>query len=180
MKRILLVEDQHYVISQTILETFGDVEVVIVTQGHKAIEEFAKGKYDGVICDLRLPVLDGFIVLQAIKKINSSVPVLILTTSTDKPHRDRAMRLGADAYFIKPPDYIKLHNRLIELIALAERDRLFTTNPLSEEEAEKLAKYRRLWALRKQAAQMGISTPPHIAIEIEDLEEEVRHGDKAQ
>jgi len=173
VKNILLVEDQHYIISETILHSYGDLDITTVQWGNKAIEAFAAGKFDGVVLDLRLPVLDGFVVLQAIKKIEKRTPVIILSAFGDRPSRERAARLGADAFFVKPPDYRKLYNKLTELMALAHRDRMMRTNPFSEDESEKLAKYRRLWKLKQQAASMGLDTPPHIAIEIEDLEKEL-------
>lgn len=173
MKRLLLVEDQHPFITQEILQAYGDLEIVTGKRGDKAIELFAAGNFDGVLLDLRLPVLDGFTVLQAIKKIDPETPVVILSAYHDKESRERATRLGAAAYFVKPPDYQKVHRKLIGLMALRRRDRLTQTIQLDVSQPEILAKYRRLIKLKEQAAHHGVDAPPEIKIEIEDLEAEL-------
>ena len=174
MKHLLLVEDQNPFISQEILQAYGSLEVTVSKRGDEAIELFAAGAFDGVLLDLRLPVLDGFIVLQAIKKIDPGIPVVILSSYYDKNIRGRAKLLQADAYFVKPPDYKRIHQKLIELMAIRQRDRLTTTIQLVGEKTEELAKFRRLMKLKEQAAKLGINTPPEILIEIEDLETELK------
>jgi CheY-like chemotaxis protein len=123
-----------------------------------------------VVLDLRLPVIDGFTVLEAIKKIDPNVPVVVLSAYGDRLTRERAAEGGAEAFFVKPPDYLKLHSKLLTLIAQRQK---FTTLQLSGHQAERLARMRRLMKLKEQAARMGISTPPEILTEIEDLEKEL-------
>jgi CheY-like chemotaxis protein len=59
-----------------------------------------------VLLDLNMPKIDGFQVLEWIKKQPSfsTIPVAILTTSDHDPHVMRAFHLGADSYLMKPPD----------------------------------------------------------------------------
>jgi DNA-binding response OmpR family regulator len=173
VKKILLVEDQHFFISETILKNFGDMAVSVAQRGDLAIEIFAAGAFEGVVLDLRLPVLDGFVVLQALKKIQPLTPVVILSAFGDSKSRQRAISLGADGYFVKPPDYFKLHQTLLELIAQAGQVRLSRTNPFNPHELEQLARYRRLWALRLQIAKYGLAAPVHLTLEVEDLEREI-------
>lgn len=170
MRAILLVEDQNPFISQTILEGYGFMEVTSVKRGDEAVEAFAAGHFDGVVLDLRLPVLDGWTVLTALKKIDDTIPVVILSAYGDRLSRERAEALGADAFFVKPPDYLKLHSKLMSLIALRRRD----TMTFNGGNTEHLAKFRRLMKLKEQAAKTGISTPPEIQIEIEDIEAEMK------
>lgn len=167
MKRVLLVEDQNPFISEALLEAHGQVEVTLAKRGDLAVELFKARSFDGVVLDLRLPVLDGFEVLKAIKRLDPCVPVIVLSSYNDAKTRERATRLGVDAFFSKPPDYLKLHSRLLALIAQREAQ---GADPGLAGDSEKLAKWRRLAKLREQAARMGISTPPEILIEIEDLE----------
>jgi DNA-binding NtrC family response regulator len=167
VKQILLVEDQNAFIAETILEAHGGVKVTTARRGDLGLESFKASPFDGVILDLRLPVLDGFAVLEAIKRLEPSMPVIVLSSYGDAKTRERATRLGADAYFSKPPDYLKVHSKLMSLIAQREARQTVT---LQVSHSEKLARARRLLKLKEQAARMGISTPPEVLIEIEDLE----------
>lgn len=146
------------------------MEITPAKRGDEAIETFANGSFDGVVLDLRLPIVDGFDVLAAIKKIDDTIPVVVLSSYSDRLTRERATELGADAFFVKPPDYLKLHSKLMSLIALRRRD----TMHFSGGHTEHLAKFRRLMKLKEQAAKVGINAPPELLIEIEDIEAEVK------
>ena len=61
-----------------------------------------------VLLDIRLPDLDGFTVLKAIRQARPDLPVLILTASPTPETGRRALRLGASAYFEKPCEWASL------------------------------------------------------------------------
>lgn len=177
MKTILLVEDQNGFITQAILESYGGLLVTLAKRGDEAIEKLAKEKFDGVILDLRLPVVSGFVVLEAIKRIDPTTPVVVLSAFGDKVSREHAARLGAAAYLVKPPDYRQLYDKISGLISLRQADdiakRRFDTLSMTGDHAEKIAKVRRVQKLKEQSARMGIATPPEVLTEIEDLESEI-------
>ncbi len=62
-----------------------------------------------VLLDLKLPKMDGLDVLQVIKNhpVFQKVPVVVLTTSTEDRDIDRAYRLGANSYIVKPVNFEK-------------------------------------------------------------------------
>lgn len=172
MKSVLLVEDQNGFIAQAILESYGGMRVTLVTRGDEAVEKLAGETFDGVILDLRLPVVSGFVVLDAIHRIDPTTPVIVLSAFGDKASRDHAAKLGAVGYLVKPPDYRKLHDKICNLMTQRQA-RLFDTLTFNGGNAEKIAKMRRFQKLKEQAARTGIATPPEILTEIEDLEEEI-------
>jgi two-component system cell cycle response regulator len=73
--------------------------------GQTAMHTLSKGSYDVIITDLKMPELDGFGVLAAVKRLGLSVEVIILTGAhaQDMSSAVRALRLGAHDYLTKPP-----------------------------------------------------------------------------
>lgn len=161
---------------QGIIESLGEFTVEYVKTGDAAVGRFLKGNYDLVLLDLRLPGLPGLLVLDGLRRIDKELPVVVVSAFGDKRTREQALALGASDYFVKPPDYRKLHRRMVELCARRElgqiRPRIQTVQ-LEGQQAEQAAMMRRLLKLREQAARMGISTPPEILVEIEDIEQEM-------
>jgi CheY-like chemotaxis protein len=88
--------------------------IQIVRDGEEAIGWIQKWK-DGeslpvvILLDLKLPRIDGLDVLRAFKKENPlrSVPVVILTTSSDDRDIRAAYEIGANSYIVKPVDFDK-------------------------------------------------------------------------
>jgi two-component system, response regulator, stage 0 sporulation protein F len=188
VKRILLIEDQHPYMVQGIIETQGKYRVDFVKTGTEAMGALLANRYDLVLLDLRLPGLHGLRVLEAIRHAEPDVPVIITSAFGDKKNREQAKLLGAAAYFTKPIDFRRLHQRMGEVIAQAENKQQTRPRPefiegaretirFTGEQAEQIAKMRRLLKLKEQAAQMGLNTPPHILTEIEDIEGELAKYD---
>ena len=102
--RVLFVEDDPSVAQmyQLKLELDGyDVEVA--PDGEKALDIAHKNPPDIIFLDIRLPKLDGFGVLEALRKDpkTESVPVVILSNYSERQLIDRGLRLGALEYLIK-------------------------------------------------------------------------------
>ena len=73
-----------------------------LANGREAIDEVEKGQYDLVITDLNVPVVDGFAVLKAVKKLAPQTCVIILAGSRDIRAAIDALRLGADEFTLRP------------------------------------------------------------------------------
>jgi DNA-binding response OmpR family regulator len=118
-KRFLLVEDDpdHAelitdVLSEDKVEGIKTV-VILKKDGQEAIDFFQNGmpsKISLVILDLNLPKVDGMDVLKFIKKNSrySSIPVIILSTSSNQKTIQDAYDNGANGYFTKPATYEEL------------------------------------------------------------------------
>lgn len=121
-RRILLVEDEESLqdIIRLNLELDG-YEVICVSNGGKAVEEFRKRKYDLVMLDVMLPEVDGFTICQTIRLENSQVPILFLTAKSTAEDRIFGLKVGGDDYLPKPFNLEELLLRVQGLIKRGER-----------------------------------------------------------
>ena len=105
MKKILVIEDNAEVREnlEEILELSG-YEVLTAEDGKLGVEIALKEMPDLVLCDVMMPRLDGFGVLNILSKKSSTadIPFVFLTAKTEKSDFRRGMNLGADDYVTKP------------------------------------------------------------------------------
>lgn len=76
--------------------------------------------YDAVLLDVMLPGMDGFTVLETLRKQGSDVPVIMLTARSEVESRVKGLNRGADDYIPKPFDFTEL---LARLTAVIRRDK---------------------------------------------------------
>lgn len=120
LKTILIVDDSINVrryLSLT-LEKAG-YRVEQAKDGREAVDKLLGGlAADGVICDIEMPKLDGYGVLEEIKERSefADLPIAMLTSRSNEKHRKVAMNLGASAYFSKPYNEQELLNELAILV----------------------------------------------------------------
>ncbi|QNH61703.1 response regulator [Hymenobacter sediminicola] len=111
MKTILLIEDSEFIRENTaeILELAG-YHVLTAENGKLGVEQALAHKPDLVVCDIMMPVLDGYGVLQIFNQNPqlSGVPFIFLTAKTERTDMRRGMELGADDYLTKPFDETEL------------------------------------------------------------------------
>jgi DNA-binding response OmpR family regulator len=118
-KRFLLVEDDPdhaELITDVLSEDNVDgikTVVILMKDGQEAIDFFQSNRKEQislVILDLNLPKVEGMDVLKFIKKNSrySSIPVIILSTSSNQKTIQEAYDNGANGYFIKPASYEEL------------------------------------------------------------------------
>jgi DNA-binding NtrC family response regulator len=105
MEKILIVDDNEslrYTL-ENVLEEAG-FSTKAVEDGPKAIEEAKTKAYDLIICDMKLPKMDGMQILKEIRKVDPDVPFVILTAFGDIKNAVDAMKKGATDYLTKPFD----------------------------------------------------------------------------
>ncbi|GAA4356449.1 response regulator [Hymenobacter saemangeumensis] len=111
MKTILLIEDNELIRENTaeILELAG-YDVRTAENGKLGVEQALAKKPDLVVCDIMMPVLDGYGVLQIFNQNPqlAGVPFIFLTAKTERADLRRGMELGADDYLTKPFDEAEL------------------------------------------------------------------------
>ncbi|TGE08716.1 response regulator [Hymenobacter fodinae] len=111
MKTILLIEDNELIRENTaeILELSG-YSVLTAENGKAGVEKALHTKPDLVVCDIMMPVLDGYGVLQIFNQNEqlAGVPFIFLTAKTERTDMRRGMELGADDYLTKPFDEAEL------------------------------------------------------------------------
>ena len=113
MKKILLIEDNKDMRENTaeILE-LADYKVVTAKNGKEGVEAAQKSPPDLIICDIMMPVLDGYGVLHALSKNTDTagIPFIFLTAKAERSEMRKGMEMGADDYLTKPFDDIELLN----------------------------------------------------------------------
>ena len=104
MKRILVVEDE-VAISDILRNYLVDAgyEVIVAHDGLEGYATFEKQTFDLVMLDVMMPKIDGFVLLEMIRKI-SNVPVMMITAMSDVPDQIRAFEQEVDDYITKPFD----------------------------------------------------------------------------
>jgi CRP-like cAMP-binding protein/CheY-like chemotaxis protein len=111
MKTILLIEDNDLIRENTaeILELAG-YAVLTAENGKVGVEKALSQRPDLVICDIMMPVLDGYGVLNIFNQNPqlAGVPFIFLTAKTERTDMRRGMELGADDYLTKPFDEAEL------------------------------------------------------------------------
>ncbi|RPD48324.1 response regulator [Hymenobacter sediminis] len=111
MKTILLIEDSEFIRENTaeILELAG-YAVLTAENGKIGVEKALATRPDLVVCDIMMPVLDGYGVLQIFNQNPqlAGVPFIFLTAKTERTDQRRGMELGADDYLTKPFDETEL------------------------------------------------------------------------
>ncbi|MCC2547792.1 response regulator [Hymenobacter sp. BT175] len=111
MKTILLIEDNDLIRENTaeILELSG-YNVITAENGKIGVEKALTTRPDLVVCDIMMPVLDGYGVLHIFNQNPqlAGVPFIFLTAKTERTDLRRGMELGADDYLTKPFDSSEL------------------------------------------------------------------------
>lgn len=116
MIRILLAEDQALVRDGlcALLEMEEDLTVRAVSNGQEALDAAAAEAPDIAILDVRMPVMDGVMCTQELRKRYPRLPILILTTFDDRALVQGCLEAGAHAYLLKDID----HEQLVTAIRL--------------------------------------------------------------
>jgi len=118
MAKILVIEDEaaiRRVLVKILSEENEAYTVEEAEDGLVGIEKIKKEDYDLVLCDIKMPKMDGVEVLEAVKKIKPETPMVMISGHGDLDTAVNTMRLGAFDYISKPPDL----NRLLNTVRIA-------------------------------------------------------------
>ncbi len=137
MPQILVIEDEaaiRRVLVKILSEENDSYQVEEAEDGLLGIEKIKKEDFDLVLCDIKMPKMDGVEVLEAIKKIKPEIPVVMISGHGDLDTAVNTMRLGAFDYISKPPDL----NRLLNTVRNAlDRKELVVENKLLKKKVSK-------------------------------------------
>ena len=136
---VMIVDDEAFNVDlvQVYLENEGFVNFITTTDATKALELIETQQPDIVLLDIQMPQISGLEILQAMREERhlDSIPVLILTASTDPETKLNALRLGVTDFLAKPVDPSELALRLQNVLsAKAYRDQLERNSDRLEEQ----------------------------------------------
>ena len=115
--RVLVIEDEPdllTVLAASLREQGYAVDTA--TDGRDGLFKAVDGRYDALVLDVMLPVMDGWNVLRQLRTEGHAVPVLVLTARDALRDRVTGLDLGADDYLVKPFELDELHARLRALM----------------------------------------------------------------
>ena len=101
---MILVVDDESPVRDLIVDALSLVSIPSTTASHgmEALKKIREEEIDLVILDINMPVMDGYEVLQRMREIGISIPVIVLTARLDREDTKRAFELGADDFVRKP------------------------------------------------------------------------------
>ena len=113
MPKILVIEDEaaiRRVLGKILREENDTYTVDEAEDGQQGLEKIKNEDYDLVLCDIKMPKMDGVEVLEAVKKFKPEIPFVMISGHGDLETAINTMRLGAFDYISKPPDLNRLLN----------------------------------------------------------------------
>lgn len=113
MSKILIIEDEaaiRRVLKKIISEENDTYFVEEAEDGLEGLEMIKNNDFDLILCDIKMPKMDGVEVLEKAKKIKPEIPIVMISGHGDLDTAVNTMRLGAFDYISKPPDLNRLLN----------------------------------------------------------------------
>ena len=138
MSKILIIEDEEpirRVLVRILSEEDSKFEIHEASDGKKGLDSISKESFDLVLCDIKMPKIDGMELLQRTRKQNPSLPFIMLTGHGNIETAVESMKLGAYDFIPKPPDL----NRLITSVrnALEKKELVIENKILRKKVAKK-------------------------------------------
>lgn len=132
----MLVDDEMPILNnlKSILpwERMGLELVALARNGQEALEAVGEHRPDLILCDIRMPVMDGLTFLQEVRKVDRTCEILMLTGYQEFEYARTAMQYGVKDYILKPIDYEQLEAKVAK-----------TAEELREKRAEDMKKERK-------------------------------------
>ncbi len=122
MANILIIDDEK-AIRKTLSEilSFEGYKIDEASDGEEGLKRFSEKTYDLILCDIKMPKLDGIEFLEKAKEINADIPIIMISGHGNIDTAVEAVKKGAFDYISKPPD---LNRLLITLRNAADKQNL--------------------------------------------------------
>jgi DNA-binding NtrC family response regulator len=106
MTKILVIDDEKSI--RNVLSDVLPYDVDLAENGKEGLEAFKKGSYDAVLCDIKMPEMDGEEVLEKALEFNPEVPFIMISGHADIDTAVECIKKGAFDFIEKPPDLKRL------------------------------------------------------------------------
>jgi two-component system nitrogen regulation response regulator NtrX len=137
MSKILIIEVEaaiRRVLVKILSEENDTYQVDEAEDGVAGLDKIKNNDYDLVLCDIKMPKMDGVEVLEEVKKIKPEIPMVMISGHGDMETAIHTMRLGAFDYISKPPDL----NRLLNTVRNAlDKKQLVVENKILKKKVSK-------------------------------------------
>ena len=111
--KVLVVDDEQDIVEviQDRLEAYG-FTVVTAGNGLEALKKLSMERFDGIFLDIKMPEMGGIETLEEIRKRDTKIPVIIITSSSTKDAAIAAIAKGANEYVLKPFEWEELKAKI--------------------------------------------------------------------
>lgn len=136
MTNILIIDDEK-AIRKTLSEilSFEGYKIEEAADGEEGLKKFSDKNYDVVLCDIKMPKLDGIEFLEKSRQVNPDIPVIMISGHGNIDTAVEAVKKGAFDYISKPPD---LNRLLITLRNAVEKQTLVTETKVLKRKVTKV------------------------------------------
>ncbi|QUH25742.1 response regulator transcription factor [Serpentinicella alkaliphila] len=128
MVNILVVEDDKNLqkLMTAVLKQSG-YNVIVARDGEEALDEMSTSHVDLLISDIMMPTMDGYTLIDTLRKANYTLPILMVTAKETFDDKRKGFLVGTDDYMVKPID---MDEMLLRVAALLRRSRIINENKL--------------------------------------------------
>jgi adenylate cyclase len=155
--KVLIVDDlpANVVLLERMLSGAGYASVASTLDPRAVCDLHVKNDYDLIVLDLQMPVMDGFEVMEALKRVekNGYLPVLVITAQPD--HKLRALKAGARDFISKPFDVAEVLTRVHNLLEVRLLHR-----EIQRKNVELKTLFDQVVAERKVSERLALQVPP--------------------
>jgi DNA-binding response OmpR family regulator len=115
--RVLVADDEEDILEviQDRLEACG-FKVSTATTGTEALRKITTEKFDGVFLDVKMPEMTGIEVLEEVRKRDTKLPIIIITSSTSREAAIGSLAKGANEFILKPFDWPELKEKIEKVL----------------------------------------------------------------
>lgn len=115
---ILYVEDDLFIQENTVITlSMLELKVITASNGKEGVEQFQNNpQIDFILTDINMPIMNGLLMIEEIKKIRYDIPVIITTAHQEVGFLHKAIDLGVTSYIMKPIDIYKIIDALIKAV----------------------------------------------------------------
>lgn len=115
--KVLVAEDikMNQLLMTTLMEAFG-FEIDLAENGKIAVEKAEKNKYDIVLMDVQMPIMDGIEATRSIRSRDSHIPIIALTADVTRADVDKCKGVGMNDYLSKPVDDKLLYKKILKYV----------------------------------------------------------------
>jgi two-component system chemotaxis response regulator CheY len=128
VRRILIVEDSpatRALLSSALEGLDGPIKIVEAESGFEALRALPRQRFDLILTDINMPDINGLELVSFVKTDPRyrAIPLVIVSTEGSDRDRDKGLRLGADAYVVKPFQPEALRQLAADLLATSSARR---------------------------------------------------------
>ena len=121
-QRILVAEDNetNQIVVKGMLQLAGFADVTVVEDGQQVLDAVARERFDAILMDCRMPVMDGYESTERLRASGCRLPVIALTANVSEEQRQRCLAAGMNDFLSKPIDSAQLASVLERWTAAAK------------------------------------------------------------